>query len=77
MKKQVSLSFSLSEAKIIFDALSSHRYKISRKKETILEDQALQNGAQAFVKERVLAIESEIEKTNDIFHKLGKLLQEE
>jgi len=77
MKKQVSLSFSLAEAKIIFDALSSHRYKISKKREAILEDQQTRNGAQAFVKQRVLAIESEIEKTNDIFQKLSALLQEE
>lgn len=77
MKKQVNLSFSLAEAKIIFDALSSHRYKISKKKQSILEDKFLQDEAQEFVNQRILAIESEIEKTNDIFQKLGHLLKDD
>lgn len=82
MKKQVSLSFSIDEAKIIFDALSSHRYKILTKKDT-LSDELNTNSddddheeKQEFVNQRIMAIESEVEKTNQIFEKIGEYVKE-
>lgn len=80
MKKQVKLNFSVDEAKIIFDALSSHRYKISNKKDTLVEDfqpvRGEQEDVQQFMNERMLAIESEIAKTDQIFEKIGHFVKE-
>jgi flagellar motor component MotA len=81
MKKQVVLNFTIDEAKIIFDALSSHRYKISNKKDAISEEFATQNidqeAVQEFMNQRISAIESEIEKTDEIFKKIGEFVKSE
>jgi cupin superfamily acireductone dioxygenase involved in methionine salvage len=79
-KREVNLVLSIDEAKIIFDALSAHRYKIASKKMTMSEDYASQiknlDEVQEFMSQRIMAIESEIEKTNEIFKKLGQYIKE-
>ncbi|MFW5762203.1 MAG: hypothetical protein ACOCXH_14610 [Cyclobacteriaceae bacterium] len=74
-ENQVSLSFSKDEAKIIFDALSAHRFKISQKK-TNLSQQNSKSELEAFLSQRLDAIDSEIAKADIIFDKLGNIFKE-
>jgi hypothetical protein len=78
-RREVNLKFSMDEAKIIFDALSAHRYKIAKKKDSMSEDTPPHpegHEVQEFMNQRITALESEIEKTNEIFKKLGQYLKD-
>lgn len=72
---QVNLSFSKDEAKIIFDALSAHRFKISQKKSN-LSQQVSKSEIEAFLNQRLNAIDNEIAKADNIFDKLGQIMRE-
>jgi len=75
-----TINLSLDEAKILFDALSSHRFKMLRKRDNVSPgDQQLKETEMkmAFLKERINAIENEIDKSNTIFQKLGKIVQQQ
>ena len=76
-----TLDLSYDEAKILFDALSSHRFKMLRKKDNVTPEyqQNLQATEEklAFLKNRIMAIENEIDKSNIIFQKLGKIVQQQ
>ena len=77
-QKEINLSFSVEEAKIIFDALSSHRFKIAKKKERISELPDAEKNIDEkllFLAQRLKAIENEIEKTDSIFQKIGKYVK--
>lgn len=76
---EIKLSFSLEEAKIIFDALSSHRFKIAKKKESLSEfsdEGKIIDEKIIFLAQRLKAIESEIAKTDTIFQKIGEYVKE-
>lgn len=80
MKKEFNIKFSVDEAKIIFDALSSHRFKIAQKKFTLSTDHInpkQENEVREFMNQRLQAIENEIERTDEIFKKIGKFMKNE
>jgi hypothetical protein len=74
-ENEVSLSFSKDEAKIIFDALSAHRFKISQKKSNLAQ-QLSTSEIEAFLNQRLDAIDNEIAKADNIFDKLGNIFKE-
>jgi len=71
---QVNISFSKEEAKIIFDALSAHKFKISKKKNNL--DTNSKTELEAFLHQRLNAIDSEIAKADNIFDKLGLIMRD-
>lgn len=73
-ENQISLSFSKDEAKIIFDALSAHRFKISQKKSNLAQQSTAE--IEAFLSHRLDAIDNEIAKADNIFEKLGNIFKE-
>ncbi|MGK7397901.1 MAG: hypothetical protein ACNS62_25235 [Candidatus Cyclobacteriaceae bacterium M3_2C_046] len=78
MKKEINLKFSVEEAKIIFDALSSHKYKIAKKRSSLSPIEGSQEDEKAeFIAQRLQAIENEIVKTDLIFNKIGEYVKEE
>ena len=68
-----TVSFSKEEAKIIFDALSAHKFKIAQKKNS-LSDTLKDSEQMMFLNQRLNAIESEIQKADLIFDKLGNII---
>jgi len=76
-KKQINITFSIEEAKIIFDALSSHRFKISRKKDGLNENIKDEEKMVEFISSRLKAIDNEIARTDEIFNKIGRYVKDE
>jgi hypothetical protein len=80
MSKEIILNLSRDEAKILFDALSSHRYKMISKKGNLAPEQELSTNPEEiqkadFIHQRIEAIEREIDKSNTIFQKLGEIVE--
>ncbi len=71
---QVNISFSKEEAKIIFDALSAHKFKISQKKSDLSNNLSLAE-MEAFLNQRFNAIDNEIATADKIFDKIGHVMK--